>query len=679
MQTQEEALITGIIKGERKALEQFYNSYAPLLLGVAMNFYECNDSANCIAQYSWMPQTAMTVQFINQSQGDNLAYHWDFGDNTYSYEENPVKAYAVPALYLVTLTISTPDSSCYTSFVDYVNIGDSIAPCMAYFETSTDPGPGGLSINFLDLSSGNINAWLWDFGDGTTASGQYQIHTYEFPGHYTVCLTISSGDSSCYAIYCDSIIVMDETECQSQFTYHPADTLLMPNSVQFVNFSTGIITDYLWEFGDGNTSSKISPLHTYGSSGSYQVCLTISGPDCQSKWCETVYVYDSVAPCSNYFIYSNAGNNVAFTGYASPESSVYNWDFGDGTTGTGNQVTHQYQSAGVYIVSLLTTSDEGCTYTSTQDVIVGDSVSYFQVYGQVFEDTWPLTQGFVFIFSHNTNPSGYTWFNMTTIDTSGVYVFPMVPFGDYNVLAVPADGSNYLPTYYENTQFWQDASTVTAGETPNPVNIQLVEANPISTQGNCIITGHISTTSAKAGNNTTFTESLLDEVIIYLTDSDYKIIAFTKLNTSGNFTFGNLPYGIYYVRPELSGISSSYLYVDLNQTTATVNLNMTLEGNNILGNEEPLELSALAIYPNPATETARINISSGINGEADITVNDLGGRQLLQQTIKISYGTAETEIPVSSLKPGIYLIRVRLQDGSTITAKLVRVRSMVHC
>ncbi len=637
------------------------------------DFYECDNTTNCMAGFSWMPEQAMTVQFMNQSQGENLAYHWDFGDNTYSYEENPLKTYTQPALYLVTLTIANPDSSCYTSFVDFIQIGDSIPPCMAYFEPSTDPGPGGLTVNFLDMSSGNIGAWFWDFGDGTTAGGQHQIHTYANPGLYTVCLTISSPDSSCYAIYCDDVAVTDDTICQAHFTYHPADSLLTPNTVQFVDFSTGSITSYLWEFGDGTSGSGYNQVHTYGSPGTYQVCLTISGPECQSKWCDDVYVYDTLFPCSNYFTYSNAQNNVTFRGYASPQPAVWQWNFGDGSTATGNNVTHQYQTTGVYTVILLTTSADGCTFTSTQQVIVGDSIEYAQVYGQVFEGNWPLSQGFVFIFSNSTNPSGgYSWFNMTTIDTSGVYVFPMVPYGEYNVLAVPADGSNYLPTYYQSTQFWQEATTVTAGTTPNPVNIQLVEASPLTFQGNCTITGHISAASAKAGKSGTGILDYISEIVVYLTDQNFKILSFTRPDPSGSFSFDNLPYGKYYIRPELSGISSDYLFVELTQSVSAVNLSMTVEGYAILGNDEAPEAAAVRIYPNPATETVRISIHSGLNGQAMLTVNDLRGKLLLQQPISISYAKAVADIPVTALRPGIYLVKVQLPDDSIVTEKLIK-------
>lgn len=712
------------------------------------DFYVCDITYECQALYSYYPTNdPLTYQFENQSTGENLSYYWDFGDNTYSYDENPIKTFGSVALYIVSLTIVNPDSSCYNSFVNWVYTGDTMSACKAYFEsyqnpgagnltvgfqdfstgnitdwhwhfgdgtidstqnpihvypvpgtyevcltvtsedntcfdtyctfvevdgngchaffeTSQDPSAGDLTVNFQDLSSGAANFWFWDFGDGTTDTVQNPVHTYAIPSIYQVCLTLTSPDSTCFDVYCKNVDVTGNVDCLAHFSYYSSDTSNGNVGVQFMDFSQGNVTNWNWDFGDGTTSTEQNPFHVYPPLGSYQVCLTISGPDCQSTWCDFIKINDSIPPCSNYFTYMNAGNSVEFTGWLnSGEAATYDWNFGDGFSATGNPILHEYPGPGIYYVTLITTTEDQCVSVFTQDIVVGDSIAYNQVYGQVLEGNWPLTEGFVMIFSAEVNPNSYSYFSIAPVDTSGVYVFPMVPYGNYNILAIPADGSNYLPTYYESTQFWQEATIVTAGQTPNPVNISLISADQYSFLGICSISGTISTGSLKSG--------YLGEIVVYLTDQDHNIISFTKLGSSGTFSFENLAYGTYYIKPELPGVYSEFLRVDLTSSSfATVN--MTLNGNSILGDEEIHSDEDLSIYPNPAHESVRVIFKNENNGTALLTLSDLSGRIITQKTLNISGGTAKIDIQLNTLEPGIYLIKLQLLDGTGITRKLIR-------
>lgn len=360
----------------------------------------------------------------------------------------------------------------------------------------------------------------------------------------------------------------------------------------------------------------------------------------------------------------NAGNSVEFTGWLdSGVPATFDWNFGDGTSGTGSPIVHDYPGPGIYYVTLITTTQDQCVAVSTQDIIVGDSIAYNQVYGQVLEGNWPLTEGFVMIFSADENPNSFSFFSIAPVDTSGIYVFPMVPYGNYNILAIPADGSNYLPTYFESTQFWQEATIVTAGQTANPVNISLVNADEYSFLGICSISGTINTGSLKSG--------YLGEIIVYLTDHDHHIITFTKLSSSGSFAFENLAYGTYYIKAELPGVYSDFLRVDLTSSSSAT-VNMTLNGNSILGDEELISNDDVTIYPNPAHESVRVSFRSENNGTALVGLYDLTGRILNQQLLNINVGTAKLDIQLNTLEPGTYLIKLQLPDGTGITRKLLR-------
>ncbi len=138
---------------------------------------------------------------------------------------------------------------------------------------------------------------MWDFGDGSpTSTTASPSHVY-VPGTYTVCLTtrLITGMDTCYSKNCKQIIV--DTPCKIQARFKSKHCLANPLNVDFINYSFGA-TSYMWDFGDGTTSTSSDPSHLYASPGTYTVCLyAISGSRCISKVCYKVNV--SVVTCNN--------------------------------------------------------------------------------------------------------------------------------------------------------------------------------------------------------------------------------------------------------------------------------------------------------------------------------------------------------------------------------------------
>ncbi len=618
----------------------------------------------CEAWFYWYPLDQLTYQFTNSSMGNNLSYMWTFGDGTYSSEENPVKTFQTTGIYDVTLSIlSNGPDSCSSSLTQQVWVGDTISYCQAYFYAISDSS-GGLIASFFDMSNGDIDNWLWDFGDGSISNEQNAVHTYSQPGIYDVCLTISNNTNQCWNTYCETVFIGQSSQCLAQFAWYPYGPA-NPTEIQFLDLSYGSITNWQWSFGDGTGSNEQNPVHVYGNTGAYEVCLTVFGPDCQSTWCETIYV-EIYNNCANYFTYDLAGMDVAFYGTTLTNlPAEFYWEFGDGVSAAGNPVTHTYTAPGIYYVTLTTVDTEQCVANSYQEIVVGDTIWYNQVYGQVFETDWPLSSGMVMIFSDYADTNFYyPYYNMTTLDQTGVFVFPMVPSGNYKIMAIPTDGSSYLPTYYESTLFWQDATTVVAGTTSNPVNIYLQSMQATTNSGNGNITGHI-TQALRSG--------FLGQIVVYLTDAQYKVIGFAQVDNNGDFGFNNLADGTYYIKPELAGVYSEYQMVVLNGSNNQITVNLTFNGNSILGEKESISAKAnVSLYPNPANETVRVIFSQQEKGNIDISLYDLSGRMLLSQTYQASSGTCSTDLKVNMLESGIYLIKMRFADGSAATQKLIK-------
>lgn len=149
--------------------------------------------------------------------------------------------------------------------------------CEAYFNVLSI-WPDSLTVQFVDMSVGYIEEWLWDFGDSTYSAEQHPVHTFPATGTYTVCLSIFNYDSlmPCLDFYCEEITIIDSvSSCQAVFTYMPNPMPSSPNTFHFTDLSQGNVDQWLWEFGDGQTSEEQHPVHQYAEEGTYQVCLTV--------------------------------------------------------------------------------------------------------------------------------------------------------------------------------------------------------------------------------------------------------------------------------------------------------------------------------------------------------------------------------------------------------------------
>ena len=133
-------------------------------------------------------------------------------------------------------------------------------------------GVDGLDVTFFDLSRGQVDRRLWEFGDGVTSTESPAHHTYAAPGMVAVSLTVWNAygsDKVTRAVEVRGPAVPAAPTAGFEFD---ADGL----SVDFTDTSVGTVDNYEWAFGDGSTSTAQTPSHTYAASGTYSVTLTVS-------------------------------------------------------------------------------------------------------------------------------------------------------------------------------------------------------------------------------------------------------------------------------------------------------------------------------------------------------------------------------------------------------------------
>ena len=217
----------------------------------------------------------LEVTFTNQSTGDYTASLWDFGDEVTSTLESPTHTYTVAGVYTMSLTVSGPGGTDNLSRTNYITVTEP--PPIADFTASPLAGQPPLTVTFTDISTSSITSWLWEFGDGETSATQHPTHTYTLTGTFTVSLTVTGPGGSDTEVK-SRYIRVSEKPVIANFTAHPTSGPA-PLTVQFTDESAGNITSWLWDFGDGVTSTLQSPMHTYALTGTFTVSLTVGGPE----------------------------------------------------------------------------------------------------------------------------------------------------------------------------------------------------------------------------------------------------------------------------------------------------------------------------------------------------------------------------------------------------------------
>ncbi len=168
------------------------------------------------------------------------------------------------------------------------------------------------------------------------------------------------------------------TTCTSSFIMSTGNTA--QNEILFTNTSPGNVVSTVWDFGDGTQSFDPNPSHSYATPGVYLICLTIETVDsCIATSCEQIYAGPLGSCDANFLPITQPGTtNVVFLDLSFSVGNIisYSWDFGDGNTGTGVDPIHTYADTGSYFVCLTITTDDSCTSTYCEGVVVGGQSNY---------------------------------------------------------------------------------------------------------------------------------------------------------------------------------------------------------------------------------------------------------------------------------------------------------------
>ncbi|MEL6851747.1 MAG: PKD domain-containing protein [Bacteroidota bacterium] len=331
-----------------------------------------------VANFSWnnnevCPNTPVGVQFVDLSVPDTTltSWVWDFGDGGTSSAQNPNYSYSTSGTYSIQLTITNVNGC--TDTVSQSNLIRVLDPPVSSFTMSDSVNCAPLAINFTETSQAGespLVSWRWDFGNGDSSLSRFPSYTWSQVGSYTVSLT-TTDLNGCEHTASKTVEALSLPIAE----FYALDTLgCAPTAIDFrdLSQSTYQITGWNWQFGDGNSlTNQQNPTHLYQLDGQYDVSLRVVDENgCQDSVSKSQYIRLShpTAAFTASATQACTGTILQFQDLSTPDHPLisWEWDFGDGGTGSGANPTHMYTSPGQYDVQLVITNQYGCTDTLIQ-------------------------------------------------------------------------------------------------------------------------------------------------------------------------------------------------------------------------------------------------------------------------------------------------------------------------
>jgi len=224
-------------------------------------------------------------------------------------------------------------------------------------------------VKFTNKSIGAAN-YFWSFGDGKISNIKDPQHVYQKPGVYEVCLNItnSTGDmrSICKQVAVGFNLLMAD--------FYAPSLINLNDTIAFTNISTGIAKEWMWDFGDGNTSNLFSPVHHYVKSGVYKICLTAKSINGNMvNKCKNIEVGGTNLIIADFSFNINPGSDtVHIRDLSKGNVNKWFWNLGDGNFSGAQHGYNKYAKQGIYKIclSVIDTTTKQMSQIC-KDVIIG--------------------------------------------------------------------------------------------------------------------------------------------------------------------------------------------------------------------------------------------------------------------------------------------------------------------
>lgn len=613
-----------------------------------VEFIVCIDfEEDCQAFFDHYQEEDLWIQFWDYSEGNPIAWHWNFGDGTSSTEQYPAHQYEEEGEYSVTLQINSEDCQSEIEMDVFVwDWNDTIwdPECWADFYYEQVYSDSAIVVEFADYSFGEPTSWEWEFGDGNTSNEQNPTHIYDDAGEYIVSLTIANDSCSSTSSY--YIWVRESSACWADFYFYEINSAY---TFQFIDYSWADPDTWAWDFGDGNTSNEQEPIHTYTEPGIYTVNLTIESENCSDSQSYSIYVGEwndtTINFCQADFYYENipGSNSLKFFDMSWGDPQQWYWDFGDGNTSDEQEPIHTYAEEGEYWVTLM---------------IIGDSCESMiemPVWAYNMDTAW-IPESCYALFYPEYNPE----------NLNEIYFYDA------------SWGENITSWYWEFgdgfTSTFQNPVHEYAEEGWYEVSLEIVSDSCTNIIAMELFVG-----------DDWYEDDYICQAL-FMPEIDNKTVYFHNLtncdNVDWNWNFGDNnssevrdPVHVYEqkgtytatltIESEFDGIAySSSFSMEINLEDGTIKATTGIKD---LKPNKLAEFEAFKVYPNPVVDHLNVSFDAEKAANCEIQITNISG-QLVYKTGKQVYpGNNRITINTVDYNAGTYFIRVISEEYSSVS------------
>lgn len=326
-----------------------------------------------------IPCSGLPVDLTDESTSDpnNAITNWDWdfdGDNVIdATTPNAVAVFPTPGTYNVSLTVTTTNG-CSDTYTEQVSVTES--PVVDFTWTDACLNDGIAFDATASVNGGNITDYYWDY-DGDQVPDDIiedPTHVFSTPGQHQVSLAVMA-DNGCPNYAQHDVNVFAEPTAAFDFVNACAG-----ENIVFTDQSTvlmGNIVSWDWDFESDNVidDNTQNPSYDYGGTASqYDVTLTVTTDmGCTHSVTQTIEVYPN--PSANFTFndvcYGTTANFIDVSTVATGNVTAWSWDLGlPGATSIQQNPNYDYPAANTYTVTLIATTDNGCTATTNKDITI---------------------------------------------------------------------------------------------------------------------------------------------------------------------------------------------------------------------------------------------------------------------------------------------------------------------
>lgn len=312
--------------------------------------------------------TAISMNDNSALPSGTPTYSWDYGDGSAAGSgSSTTRLYAQPGIYMVKMTVNV--NGCKDEVAKYVTQAPRAVPAFTYSALQCDDANVSFTNGSTAPAFGNVS-YSWKFGDGSQAASYNANHTYNAFQQFNVTL-VSQTELGCVDSTTQAITLKESP----QVDFNVTGSTCNGDVLNFANTSTtpvGATNIYEWSFGDAVTSTDANPSHQYAGPGSKTVTLVANSSNgCDGQ--KVMNININLKPVAD-FVTSDVceGQTAQFTNNSSIADNsgiTYSWNL-DGFTATSADTSVVYTGSGAKTISLIVTSNGGCTDTATQTLNV---------------------------------------------------------------------------------------------------------------------------------------------------------------------------------------------------------------------------------------------------------------------------------------------------------------------